>query len=116
MIRVIMTFLAAGIVIYLSYLFSKYVSKGMGRSSASRYMRLVDQITVGQDRHIAIMQVGEKYLLVGITAGQITALTELKEEELLLISTEDGDGGVNPPDFREWMNKFRGITKKGGKG
>lgn len=116
MFRVIMTLLAAGIVIYLSYLFSKYVSRGMNRSSASRYMRLVDQITVGQDRHIAIMQVGVKYLLVGITAGQITVLSDLEEEDLLLLSPGDGNGGVKTPDFQEWMKRFRGITKKGGKG
>lgn len=116
MIRVIMTLLAAGIVIYLSYLFSKYVGRGINQSSASRYMRLVDRITVGQDRHIAIMQVGEKYLLVGITAGQITVLADLKEEDLLLLSPGDGNGGMKTLDFREWMNKIHGITKKGGKG
>ena len=52
----------------------------------TRYMRLIDQVTLGQDRHVAIVQAGEKYLLVGVTAGQISFLSEINEEELLPLS------------------------------
>ena len=48
--RVIATFVAVIVIIYLSYLASKYIGKGLGRSGSSRYMRLIDQITLGQDR------------------------------------------------------------------
>lgn len=115
MFRVIITFLAAAFIIYLSYVFSRYIGRGMNKSSSSSYMRLVDQITVGQDRYIAIMQIGEKYLLVGITAGQINMLTELKEEELLMISPGNENGERKQLDFRQWLDKFDSITKKGGK-
>ena len=45
--RVIATFVAVIVIIYLSYLASKYIGKGLGRSGSSRYMRLIDQITLG---------------------------------------------------------------------
>lgn len=57
--RVIATFIIVAFILYLSYLASKYVGRGMGRGSNSRYMRLIDQLTLGQDRHIAVIQVGE---------------------------------------------------------
>ena len=81
--RVIATFVAVIVIIYLSYLASKYIGKGLGGRNSSRYMRLIDQITLGQDRHVAIMQVGGKYLLVGVTSGQISLISEV---------TDDGQG------------------------
>ena len=47
---VILTFIAAVFIIYLSYLCSKYIGKGMNRSGNSHYMRVIDQLMVGQDR------------------------------------------------------------------
>ena len=60
MLSIIFTFIAAIVIIYLSYLASKYIGKGMGKLQNSRYMRLIDQIAVGQERHIAVLQVGEQ--------------------------------------------------------
>lgn len=110
---VIVTFCAAALVIYLSYLFSRYVGKTMNRSSSSRYMRLIDQITIGQDRNIAIMQVGDKYLLVGITAGQINVLREMQDDELIQLSPDDDETKLKTPDFKELMEKFGNFKKKG---
>lgn len=111
--RVIVTFIAAAVIIYLSYVCSKYIGKGMSRGSSSRYMRLVDQITLGQDRHMAIIQVGERYMLLGITAGQINVLTELKEDELFPLSPESGNSEERLPDFKALMEKFGNFNKKG---
>ena len=61
--RVIATFFAVIAIIYLSYLASKYIGKGLGRTGSSRYMRLIDQITLGQDRHIAIMVIRFLHLI-----------------------------------------------------
>lgn len=110
---IIVTFAAAALIIYLSYLFSKYVGKTMNKSSSSRYMRLIDQITIGQDRNIVIMQAGDKYLLVGITSGQINLLREMKEEELVLLSPDEEQTTVKTPDFKELIEKFNDLKKRG---
>lgn len=113
MFRVVITFVAAVLIIYLSYVCSKYVGKNMNQSTASRYMSLKDQITVGQDRHIAIVQVGTKYLMVGITAGQINVLSELQEDELVPLSVPEDEAGAGKPDFKEIMEKFGNLRNKG---
>ncbi len=112
MLSVIFTFIAAIVIIYLSYLASKYIGKGMGKLQNSRYMRLIDQITVGQERHIAVLQVGDRYLLVGITAGQINILSEIREEDLLPLSPESEGEGKKVPDFKTFVDKFSDVTKK----
>lgn len=112
MLRIIFTFLAAILIIYLSYLASRYIGKGMGKLQNSRYMRLIDQITVGQDRHIAVLQVGDRYLLVGITAGQINILSEIQEEELLPLSPVSEENGKKIPDFKSFVDKLSDTAKK----
>lgn len=113
MIRVIVTFVIAAFIIYLSYISSKYIGKGMNRTSTGHYMRLVDQITVGQDRYIAILQTGGKYFLVGIASGQISILSELRPEDLTQLSSENGADEIKTPDFREIMEKLGNLRKKG---
>ena len=55
---VILTFIAAVFIIYLSYVVSKYVGRGMNKNGNSHYMRVVDQLMVGQDRYVAVVQAG----------------------------------------------------------
>ena len=110
--RVIATFFVVLLIIYGSYLASKYIGKGLSKSSSSMYMRLIDQITMGQDRHIAIIQVSNKFFLVGITAGQISVLSELQDDEIFPLTPEENDRG-NTVDFRAMMEKFSDLGKKG---
>ena len=110
--RAIATLIVVVLIIYGSYIASKYIGKGLSRNSSSRYMRLIDQITMGQDRHIAIVQVGNKFFLVGITAGQISVLSELQDEELLPLAPDIDEGGANALDFKAMMDKFSDLGKK----
>lgn len=110
--QIIVTFAAVVLILYLSYVVSKALGKGMAKSSNSRYMRMVDQITIGQDRHMAIVQAGTKYLLIGITSGQITILAEIKEEELLELTPQNDTNEMTTPDFKSMLTKLTEAGKK----
>lgn len=112
MLKAIGSLIAVVLILAGSYLVSKYIGRGMSKSSSSLYMRLLDQITLGQDRHIAIIQVGGKYLLVGVTAGQIQVLSELQDDDLIQLSPEETGDGPNIPDFKTIMDKFGDLGKK----
>lgn len=109
---IVSTFIMVVLILVLCYLVSKYVGKGLNKNSSSRYMRLIDQIVVGQDRYIAIVQVSGKYLLIGITAGQICALSELQDEELFPLSPEPGNGVANALNFKAMLEKLGDFGKK----
>ena len=113
--RVIATFIAVIAIIYLSYLASKYIGKGLGRTGSSRYMRLIDQITLGQDRHVAIMQIGGKYLLVGVTSSQINVLSEIQDDDLFPLEPDEEIQAVQIPDFKTMMDKLGDLRKRGGR-
>ena len=112
MLKAIGTLIAVVVILYGSYMASKYIGRGMAKSSSSLYMRLLDQITLGQDRHIAIIQVGGKYLLVGVTAGQIQVLSELDDDELIQLSPDNIEEGTNVPDFKSIIEKLGDLGKK----
>lgn len=115
MLRVIGTFIVAALIIYASYLASKYIGKGLGKATGSKYMRLIDQITLGQERHIAIVQVGGKYLLIGITSGQVNVLAEIQDEDLFPLEPDMEESGEKIPDFKAMMERFSGLGKRGGR-
>lgn len=115
MLRVIGTFIAAALIIYASYLASKYIGKGLGKGVGSKYMRLIDQIALGQDRHIAIVQIGGRYLLVGVTSGQVNVLSEIQDEDLFPLEPETEEIGEKIPDFKAVMEKFSSLGKRGGR-
>ncbi len=115
MLRVIGTFIVAALIIYASYLASKYIGKGLGKGSSSRYMRLIDQITLGQDRHVAIVQVGGKYLLIGVTSGQVNVLSEVQDDDLFPLEPDEEAGENKIPDFKVMMEKLSDLGKRGGR-
>lgn len=110
--RVVLTFAITVLIIYLSYLCSKHLGKGINRRDSSGYMKLIDQLLVGQDRYIAIVQIGDKYFLVGITAGQINVLDKLDREDLQPLKSNSEKGSMVVPEFRQLMEKLGEITHK----
>lgn len=109
--RAIATLILVTLIIYGSYIASKYIGKGLSKNSSSLYMRLIDQITMGQDRHIAIVQISGKYLLIGVTAGQISVLSELQDDELFPLAPENTGSGGNA-DFKTIMEKLSDLGRK----
>ena len=91
----VVTFLMAAGIIYLSYLCSKYLGKGLAKTGRSRYMRMVDQMVVGQNRTLAIVQVGDRYLLLGAGQEQVQTLAELSEEDLVPRGGNEGEPAVD---------------------
>ncbi len=109
--QIIFTFFVAVIIIYLSYLCSKYIGKGANANRRSQYMRVIDQIPVGQDRHLAIVQIGIKYFLVGIASGQVNVLSELQEEDLIQIAAPDKTFGGENGNFKDTLEKWKSLGK-----
>ena len=70
---------------------------------------------VGQDRYVAVVQAGDKYLLIGVTSQQISLLQELDPEDLIPLAPIQGNSTPKAQEFRELLNKFGKMTQKGEK-
>lgn len=65
----------------------------------SKYMNVVDRLMLGQNNFITIVEIYNKYYLIGITEKDISILKELDDFHSL-------------PDDSENNSKFNNILKK----
>ncbi len=97
-------------ILLLTYVATRYIAGISGKSKATRNISIIERVSVGQDKSVVIAKVGEKYMLLGITAGGITLLSELLEDELIFADFET----PLPYDFKSVFDKFlkRGDGKE----
>lgn len=109
----ILTFLgliiAIGVILLLSYIFSKYIGhKVMGYSNSAN-IKIIDRIAIGQDKSLAIVEVGKKYYLIGISSSNINMLNELSLDDLDNIQ---GFNKKGEEDFPQFKSVFTDILSK----
>jgi len=109
-IALILALVAVGAVLYLSYLFSRYLAVGASKVNKSKYVRIIDRVVLGQDRMMLVAEIGGKYYLIGSTAQSIQILTELEEDDIREIRFAPQPEG----SFRETLKGL--MTKKQGDG
>ncbi|PPK78709.1 flagellar protein FliO/FliZ [Lacrimispora xylanisolvens] len=101
------------LILYLSYIFTKSIGKGMGLKRGGNYMQMLDRLPLGQDKAIAVVRAGSHYFLIGIASSQITVLAELTEEDIQksldIPNPQTGDGY---PDFISILKKYTDKNRK----
>lgn len=100
------------LILYLSYVAAKFIGKSSIRGGRSRYMRMIDQMPVGQGRAVSVVQAGDRYFLIGISEKQISMLAELEEEGLVPLEMEEPVSQAGIPDFKEIMRRLEEARKK----
>lgn len=100
--------IAIVVVIGLAYWFTRYIV-GKGRIPALSMMSRRDeklsvlaQTQIGKDQRLAVVQAGERYLLVGVTAQNISLLSELTAEEAAYwLPKNENEGDGQTPTFKQ---------------
>ena len=87
-LQVILGLLAFAAVLLAGYYTSKIVAKNQMRLSSSKYMKIVDRISVGKEAGFAILRIGDKYFLASLSAGKVDIVRNLEEDELVCLPQE----------------------------
>jgi len=90
---VIFLLLIVGLILLLAWLVNKTQGQRLGGGNAK--LKMVAVLPLGMKEKIAVVQVGNKQLLVGITPQQITTLAELDEP----LTLDEGAGSVSFQDL-----------------
>lgn len=107
------TLAAVAGIIYLSYVSTRYIAKkniGAFKSTA-KYMKVIDQMGMGKEKSVAIIQTGLNYYLVGFSGGSVTLLAQIEQEDLTELPKEEFSA---PTDFRfvlEKIDQFKSRRK-----
>ncbi len=112
-------FLALAAVIGLLFL-TMYITKRLMKFTGFKSgggIKIIDCVSVGQDKTIAAVRAGEKKLLVGITSAGINVLCELSDEDIeALTEKPSADNKTFGEIFAENLKeKFVPDNKKDGR-
>ena len=74
------------LILGLAYVVTRFVGgnipAGTSRKARGKMICSVEQVYMGRDRQIVLVQAGDRYLLLGNTPNQITTLAEFTAEEV----------------------------------
>ncbi len=100
-------------VIVGAYLATKYIA-GKGVRAKSRYIRMVDRVTLGRDKHIVLLNVGDKNLLIGVTNQSMNVLGDIDIAGEKTAQPNAGQPGTQPAPkgFMSQMRDFIVTMKK----
>ena len=90
-------------IVVLAWLFTKYVAgRGgtVGGHGGSERFKVLSRLALGREQSAVLVKAGEKYLLLGVTASEITVLKELNQEEAEAVYALPPDQPP-PPGFGE---------------
>lgn len=108
------TLLMVAVILLLCYFTTRKLGKMELGKGTGQYIRLLDKTVLGQDKSIALVKAGGKYLLLGIAASHISVLAELEESQVEDTKVQEAPGGAyNEMNFKSVMEmlKDRKIQK-----
>lgn len=70
------------LVMYLSFVFTKYIGKKMNTHSRLNNIKVIEQVALGQEKTLLIADICGKFYLIGACAQNIEILKELKNVNL----------------------------------
>lgn len=96
-------------VLALAWYCSRLLGKQWGKSSASGSMQVIEQIQVGQNQKILLLQINDHNYLIGVSQAGIQLLTELEGDFQAAQPPRLPD-----PPFRELLKKYLTPHQKKG--
>ncbi|HHV60385.1 MAG TPA: flagellar biosynthetic protein FliO [Clostridiaceae bacterium] len=104
--------LVLGVIIFLAYMYTKYIGKKAGRLFQGKYINIVETISLGGDKRIHLVKVGEEFFLISSTAKDVNFLTGLKLNELAAAEGEEEVKKENTFSFNAILNRYINLSKE----
>lgn len=102
------------LVLFATYYFTKAISKKMSDSSSSRNLKIIDRVSLSQNKLLLLVEIDKKYLLIGVSDNSISVLKEF--DSLNLELGEANSMGLNADiNFLEILKDNLKKTKLGSK-
>lgn len=111
-VRLIFGFIVFCFILWGAYIASRWLASKNIMGFPAKYMKLIDRTQLTKDSFLCIVQVGERYFLMGISGSEMNLISELFEEDLILIQNT---GEISNPidDIKKLLgDKIGNINKK----
>lgn len=94
-------------VLAAAYLTTRWMGGLQQGHQNHKNLRIVETISVGSNKTIAIVEAGTAYLVVSVGKEEVHLLAELTREQLKDLSFEDENGGNGQESFAEILTKIK---------
>jgi len=81
LLKVVYILIVFFIVLGISYYFSRFIGKRA--SGKNKFMKLIETLTLGNDRHLHIVKVSNKYYLISSSQKGICLVDKLEDEAFI---------------------------------
>lgn len=95
-------------VLAITYVTTKWIAGYQKGVMYNKNIRVIETFRVNNNKFIQIIQIGKKYLAVSVCKDTINVLTELTEEQLTWLPTEEDKDANQALDFKEIFEKWKG--------
>jgi flagellar protein FliO/FliZ len=96
LVRIVVSLVVVvGLMIFLALLFKKF---GLNRMQSAFPVKVIGAISVGNNQRIMIIEVGEEWLVLGVTPHSISTLTSMLRQE-----DTNSIVSVDNPNLPAWM-------------
>ena len=109
------TILVIAAVLVLAYAFTRFVAGRAAGSNSIRYrgrrLTVLEQVAVGKDQKLLLVQMGERYYFLGAAQGGISCLEQVSPEEAERWKQEAESGQDTSPTIR-FQDALREVVER----
>ncbi len=95
-------------VLVITYFTTRWIARYQKVKSNANNLEVIETCRISSNKYLQIVRVGTKYVLIAIGKDEVHMLTELSEEELMLIA----DHEQQQMDFSKVFADVKNLGKK----
>ncbi len=104
--------LVFGAILLLCYYTTKFIGRRMSGSISNKNMKIVETLSLGLDRCLYLILVGNKYFLFFSSKKGLELVSEVDTEIKAVDSDETDEKTANVFDFRRIFESYSGLSNK----
>lgn len=94
------------VILFLAWYVTRFISLRARGKLAGRHMRVVDRLTVGNDRALLLVKVGAEYCVIGVTGHEMRLIKTLDPSEAEALEADAQAGAPGASDAWKNMQSF----------
>lgn len=102
--RVFFLFILFAIIIVAAYYVTYYVAKLQQKTKHNNNLQIIEAISVGPGKSIQIVRVGNQYVVIGVTKGNIQLLQTLGSDDIEVNNLMNNQSVI---PFKDILNKYK---------
>ncbi|MGI6122590.1 MAG: flagellar biosynthetic protein FliO [Acetivibrionales bacterium] len=104
--------LAFGVILLLSYYTTRLIGKRMSGSAKNKSMKIVETLSLGVDRYLYLILVGNKHFLFYSSKKGLELVSEIDVEMQAENSGEEDEKAANISNFKRIFDTYSGLSNK----